>query len=294
MTEQLINRIFLTTGLACLCVSLFMDIFSTQLQIGLFVVGALIIGVPHGALDYDIAKSLQLVRGKRSAALFFSSYLIVAGINFYLWLVFPLGALIFFLLLSVWHFGTDWASHEWSIVKIITFGGAFLALPSVFHAQEIQSIFDAVLRQNTSALVLDYLRRISPILGLAILCFIAHDLIKRRFEPALLKTVFMSCALLLAPVLFLFLYFCIYHGPRHTLHVYTALHYRSLWQMVSNQIAVLFLTLLLLVGLYWYYEALMGLDEALFNAIIILTACLTTPHMLLIEYHRKMMAHLTD
>ncbi|PSQ98821.1 MAG: hypothetical protein BRD48_05845 [Bacteroidetes bacterium QS_9_68_14] len=74
---------------------------------GLALLGAavLLTGMPHGAVDHLVARQLFAWRGARGAALFYGGYLALAALYGLGWWIWPPGALAFFLLMAVYHFG---------------------------------------------------------------------------------------------------------------------------------------------------------------------------------------------
>ena len=64
------------------------------------VIGLMLIGIPHGALDHLLSK-------KKNSCLFFFllKYVVIAGLYFVFWQFFPLLALIVFVVYSCFHFG---------------------------------------------------------------------------------------------------------------------------------------------------------------------------------------------
>ena len=87
------------------------------LQITLFTIGMFLVGIPHGAVDHLLETGNLQSRIKPG---FVMNYLGLAFLNLVLWIFFPIGALLFFIAYSAWHFGqTD--LKEWQPKKINTF-----------------------------------------------------------------------------------------------------------------------------------------------------------------------------
>lgn len=106
----------------------------------LIVLGLLIIGIPHGAVDHLLKKdSKPLVQ-------FIAKYLLIIALNFTLWIYAPKLALILFLIYSAFHFGEselEKLNQAQSIKKAIKGGliGALILLIIVFgHWQESISV----------------------------------------------------------------------------------------------------------------------------------------------------------
>ncbi len=83
---------------------------STFALLGLFV-----LGIPHGSLDHVIEEQGAVASGGKTFSLwrFLVAYLSVMAIYALVWVGFPGLSLVFFLLLSAWHFGeTDLQDHR--------------------------------------------------------------------------------------------------------------------------------------------------------------------------------------
>ncbi len=75
----------------------------------LFLIGLLLVGIPHGAVDHLLGSGQLQSRPNVS---FVIRYLGAALLYFLVWLLFPLMAISFFLLYSMWHFGQN-DMNEW-------------------------------------------------------------------------------------------------------------------------------------------------------------------------------------
>jgi Brp/Blh family beta-carotene 15,15'-monooxygenase len=81
---------------------------------GLALLGAavLLTGMPHGAVDHLVARQLFAWRGVRGTVLFYVGYLALAALYGLGWWIWPPGALAFFLLMAVYHFGQADLAHR--------------------------------------------------------------------------------------------------------------------------------------------------------------------------------------
>ena len=115
--------------------------FFNWIQILMFTVGLLLVGIPHGAVDH----LLETGNFKsRIEPRFVFNYIGMAFLNLVLWLIFPIGALIFFIAYSAWHFGqTDMKEREHKKIyafKNITWGILILSIILLGHVAETNSI----------------------------------------------------------------------------------------------------------------------------------------------------------
>ena len=91
----------------------------------------LLLGLPHGALDVELARPrLCGGWGRGWFPVFAILYLAPSGGVLLAWHLVPVPALAFFLALSVLHFGEDRRLNIW---QMITKGGAPIFLPVLFH-----------------------------------------------------------------------------------------------------------------------------------------------------------------
>jgi len=113
------------------------------IQIILFTLGLLAIGIPHGAVDHLLENGHYL---EKSKAGFILHYLFLAGINLVCWIYFPEYALVFFLLYSAWHFGQtdmqEWHPEEKSPFKNIAWGCLLLGIILCGHTLETNHILE--------------------------------------------------------------------------------------------------------------------------------------------------------
>lgn len=111
------------------------------IQIIMLTVGLFLVGIPHGAVDHLLDTNNLKSPIKLG---FVINYLGLAFLNLILWILFPIGALLFFIAYSAWHFGqTD--LKEWQPKKINTFknsawGIMILSIILLGHVVETNNI----------------------------------------------------------------------------------------------------------------------------------------------------------
>ena len=285
------------TILSLLAVSVYQ--ISVSVQIILFAVFAIIAGLPHGGMDVDIARYFGWFETSARALCFFLIYLGIAGANFALWLIWPFAGLLFLLLLSIWHFGDDWVASIINGRKItrliirLIYGTAFITLPALNHEAMLQNIYAFLIPQSAANDLAALSHVVSfPVALLSGLIFVFFGC-RRQWWLMISSATFIVSAVILPPVLFLLLYFCFFHGPKHTYELYIKLQYDNVAAFTKRQIVVLFATLLLLLCAYavLYSGAANPITNIatapVFSALIIFIACLTTPHMMLTFYFDK-------
>ncbi len=155
----------LLPGLLCLILQVLGWVAPFYLQVGLFLVGMLLLGVPHGAADLLVANNISIMEGRKFRhASFLISYLgRILLFALILW-AFPWIGLSIFLIISAFHFGeTDFAQHEmsdlWGRLFVISYGLCVLAILLLTHLSEVtpllsflaeQGLVEAVVRQISS------------------------------------------------------------------------------------------------------------------------------------------------
>ncbi|AWN50213.1 hypothetical protein DK419_23825 [Methylobacterium terrae] len=239
------------------------------------------LGVPHGALDGEVAKPFLRPRfGRAWFPVFAAPYLALTAAVLTAWRLAPEATLAGFLGLSVLHFGHEDAGPGQPVEALVR-GGLPIALPALVRPDETARIFAVV--TDTAMPVLPVWWTASALiwLGLAVawLC-------RRRPAPGLLgELAALSLAFLVLPPLSAFgLYFVCLHAPRH-MRALAADPARApavdgMARAVVLSLPVFGLTLL--IGLLlWPTYPQAGAAGRLLALTLQLLAALTLPHLLL-------------
>lgn len=249
---------------------------------GLLIIGGLILllGVPHGALDPVFARHAHGIRSVGKWLAFGTCYTAVAGLVILCWRIAPTPFFLVFLLMSAIHFSADLGQQVPLLAKGL-YGGTIIVLPALFHAAQIEPLFDALVgSQSAHWITLTTHWLAWPWLGGVSAMAVA---LRRRTPQTALELATLGCLALSAPPLYAFTaYFCLMHGARHILRTFA-----YAIDMPTRQIIALAVMPMALV-----VAALLVLatrtDGRAINAIIVQTvfvglAALTVPHMALIE-----------
>jgi beta-carotene 15,15'-dioxygenase len=124
-----------------------------SVQIAFFSVFILFTGIPHGAIDHLVEKETAERQQKSFNLLgFLSKYLFTMLLYAGAWFVFPSLSLLFFLLISAWHFGeTDIENAPptvlWNAARF-SLGCLILLWILLFHAVEVTPILERISRNN--------------------------------------------------------------------------------------------------------------------------------------------------
>lgn len=260
-----------------------------------FLASAVILGVPHGACDPWVPGWVQ----KKPCRIpflfwFFVVYLAFSFLYLLVWKSFPLGATIFFLGLTAWHWGTADASllfrpgYRW-----LSFGlgrGLWVMLsPFAFHPTEAWRVVQ-LMAPAADAPPPDSFFQWSLLLPL-ILTVLARPAWNEWGETLLL-------ILLLAltpPLVGVGTYFVAFHAWRHLLRLAelrdrppplsdASLWLRSLGRLILFAVPLTMATLLLLPLLPRFLGLNPSNQEEWVGSYLILLAVLTLPHALLVGW----------
>ena len=261
------------------------SILTYYFQYYLLLVTVTIIGIPHGFFDYSVAE--RLVRNHINWVYYFTmGYISLSLLYSLIWIYYPLAALIFFLVISIFHFGIEELNHieymDMSFYQIFIIGSMPIALPILFHSQDVFFIFNQIIGLNINYADINiymYYLYLS-------LLFVALYLngIKRSWVYLILISNF----IILPPLLSFILYFCFHHSVRHYIH---SIYYDNLVpkKYETNQylkiiiMTSIFFTTIVLMFLQSYGEY--SFDIIIVKYIFILLACLTLPHLILNIYY---------
>ena len=113
------------------------------IQIAMFAFGMFLVGIPHGAVDHLLETGNLKGRIKPS---FVINYLGLAFLNLILWVLFPIGALLFFIGYSAWHFGQtdlrEWQPKTTTALKNTAWGILILCIILLGHVVETNTILE--------------------------------------------------------------------------------------------------------------------------------------------------------
>ena len=113
------------------------------IQIVMFTIGMFMVGIPHGAIDHLLETGNIKSRIKPS---FVINYLGLAFLNLILWIFFPIGALLFFIGYSAWHFGQtdlrEWKPKTTNALKNTAWGILILSIILLGHVVETNTILE--------------------------------------------------------------------------------------------------------------------------------------------------------
>lgn len=196
-----------------------------------FAVTILVAGIPHGALDHLVARQNSILQNRSfSSAGFYTTYLSRMAAYGVCWYFFPSLSLLFFILLSAFHFGeTDIsiaATQQQKPIRFLqTTYGLFIVLLLIFtHANEVFPIL-SVMNQNHSFAIASVFQPAHSFLILSVISLLmlfclfwfhkTHQLSITWYRNFALQTVSIIVIIVFLP---LPLAFAFYFGCWHSLH----------------------------------------------------------------------------
>jgi Brp/Blh family beta-carotene 15,15'-monooxygenase len=275
--EHTFGRVFLFATAALIAAAAFGLRFNDSATLVVLVLGVVLLGLPHGALDPLVAGKAFGSSASYSSVVFYTVYLFLVCCYAWLWIQLPTLGLAGFLLIAAFHFGSDWAPRGVALTRL-GYGLTVVTLPAVLHSANEARIFALLGTQHAQAFVAVSCW-LAPVAVLAggvggLLQFKQH----RRDLVEFLAIV--AGALLLEPLVFFTCYFSLLHSPRHLLETAQDLGLTNFRSIAKSSLPILAATLALAA---LFYLQLRGapISGRIVRTVFIGLAALTVPHMLL-------------
>ncbi|TRX16064.1 Brp/Blh family beta-carotene 15,15'-dioxygenase [Flavobacterium franklandianum] len=273
--------------------------FSTRLQIISGFVLILSFGILHGANDLQLIDKIDIVKHKNSTFRILIYYVIVVLMGILLFYLFPLLALVIFIVVSAYHFGEQqWQKLPnslpiWSrILYQFLYGFTILFLLFVFHTNQVQNIIFNITNFKIPNQYFWELLKVTGIAFISLSCYLYWKILKIRkklllefFHLVVFSIIFKSSSLIWGFAI----YFVVWHSVPSIID-----QIKFLNGSVSKKH---FLSYCKAAAVYWFVSIL-GIaliyfflkEEQLFNAVFFsFLAAITFPHALVITrmLHRK-------
>jgi Brp/Blh family beta-carotene 15,15'-monooxygenase len=283
-----------------------------------FVIGILLLGLPHGALDPFIPSRIGLAWAKKplGIGLFVLAYAAVAGLYFALWLVSPLLAFVGFLVATILHWGQGdvrfleifmgrtRVSRWGTLVSVLLRGSLPIVLPVLAFPQTAESLYENAVKGLGLALTPLDLTAPAVVGGLAtymLVLLVAYlvNAVQTAATPEALGVDLLELAML--AVLFLTvpaymsvgIYFIAWHSLRHLarLIVLHPDHAQMLkagqWKapvlrMTIELIPITLCAIAMLLGLYFWKAQYTTSLETFVALYLVMISALTKPHLVLV------------
>jgi len=260
----------------------------------------MLLGIPHGATDHLIFERLsQPFLGAKKRGQFYSRYLMLVFVYALVWWAVPIAALIFFLLISAYHFGQS----NWTL-GAVTFpnrtaaalaywsSGCFtLFFPLVWQYEEAASISSKMVGETMPVLSLTWRSGICCMLLIVNVLLLIYwnvtgCITRHRFWEEIIHLMLLSLLFAFVPLLLGFvIYFVFWHALSSIIEQIQFFQSRSKkynWrQYVQQAIPLSGIAVGGLLVFVWLKNVL-ALPSG-FSLLFIFIAIITLPHMLLIE-----------
>lgn len=257
----------------------------------------IVLGIPHGALDGELARARLRPRFPRSWFLVFAApYLALSALVLAGWSLAPLIVLPLFLAASVWHFGTEEVATEkrggFDPLVVIGAGGLPVALAVLAHPAATAAIFGTV-AQVPMAAPPAWLAAFAWAWMVPAGCWLAR-MVQARDRTALARAGILAAAGVALPPLTSFaIYFVCVHAPAHVRSLIAEGRpaSRITGAVAAARLAVPVTLLTLLIGAaLWRFVPGRIMPAPFTSHLLCLTlrglAALTLPHMLFEQWLR--------
>ena len=245
---------------------------------GLFLIGFITVGIPHGAVDHLIETGHW---NSKKMPRFIFSYLLQAAAMGFLWYLFPELALIIFLLYSAWHFGQA-DGKQWGFRPALSLIWGSFVLFYILGTHLLESNTITSIIGNLSIPIACPIWAVTP--------WLIWSLFRKK-----VAFTFTLIWLLLSsqlPLLFAFgLYFIGQHSITSWQHISThlKLKHQKIWLQALPFHAGAWLILLLFLYFYPSNDRFTSTDKGQWGIFFIFIACISLPHVISMQsvYSKK-------
>ena len=258
------------------------------------------IGVSHGSLDNMKGKKLFEIFKINNFLIFYLSYVSLAILIIFLWIILPSISLTLFLIVASYHFGkedTSFLINNESFYDPLLFflkGSLIVFAPMYFHFDETINIFKFLLIENEAFYnFLDFVETSKILLFGIIFSTLSNILLfVKNFE---LKkfTIFLDYFSIIiinyyfSPLIAFTFYFCFLHSIRHSITLIFELNREDLSVgikiFLKKALPLTILTAIFCLICLYFLNNTYSFDSSILKIIFIGLASLTFPHILL-EY----------
>lgn len=239
----------------------------------------LLMGIPHGTLDVEIAAHRFGQHDVRGKLIIVSTYCGGAAAMALLWMVAPSLALGLFLVLSIIHFGGDWRTDGDEFLGM-TVGWALISLPALSHPEAVAAIFETLTGDQNGATIAAILACTSIPAISGSLIFAAKAIKRADHVNGINVLSCLFAALLLPPLVGFAIFFCGLHSPRHLVEAIRQSGPMPYSEKLLRGTAVMALSLGA-GALLFATQRLISLDAGIVRTAFVLLSILTVPHFFL-------------
>jgi lycopene beta-cyclase len=247
------------------------------IQIAMFTFGMLLVGIPHGAVDHLLETGNFKGHIKPG---FLINYFGLAFLNLILWVLFPIGALLFFIGYSAWHFGQtdlrEWQPKTSNALKNTAWGILILSIILLGHVVETNTILE-----NMKALKIPIQNNLGKQISILLaLVGITWAMIEKRWM------MFISSLMLLVSIeLPLITSFGLYFIGQHSMNGWSHLKQGMKVNNTALYLKALPFTIgaLILFAVFIYLlknNYLSDFNENIFTIFFVFISCISFPHVM--------------
>lgn len=246
----------------------------------------LIAGIPHGAIDHKIS----LLTSKENLATFFAKYLGIMSIYALAWYFLPNASLIFFLLLSSFHFGQESLEDIGVISKkplnMIVWGMLIIISPIAINLSEATPLINAVASFSIPALSIEMQILVGVLFALPGIVFAA---IHRNYKMQSLAALLLGLYIVLPFIQAFTIFFIIFHSMNAFKHQFRWLKDKFKSYTIGNFIKDLLpFSIISMVGIMLFLLLFKPSDTIQLAAyFFMLTSILTLPHSIVFDHFYK-------
>lgn len=273
-------------------------VLPSNLQLIYFIGMIALTGIPHGALDHIVASANDVKSGRRfHFGKFLVKYLVAVILYAVCWIYFPSISLLFFLLISAWHFGeTDIPNFNkewlWNINRLL-WGSFVLLLILLTHQEETETILyritsNAEWVKISWVFLCKYQYLVLSSIGLPVLLLCSLNALQNKEQFSV--TCFINLILILAISVFLPLLpaFALYFGGWHAIRSFEMIFHFLKTQQAHRQMNIVgmwkkTLPMTILAGLFFiiaaYTWSTMGITSDPLPVVFIFLSVITLPHL---------------
>ena len=244
-------------------------------------IAVIMLGVPHGALDGEAARSVLRPRfGRAWFGVFSLPYLALVALVLLCWRLVPVPTLAAFLAASVWHFGSEDAPG--APLEAAVRGGLPIALSVLAHPAATMAVF-ATVAATPLPQPPEWLWDASLLWLALTIAWAGRVALRRQWRPLAVPALLAGMFIVLPPLTAFAIYFVCVHAPAHTAALIR--NQTRAPRVVDGRSALLLslpltaLTLLIGTALWPFYAG--ALPQRLLCLTLQGLAALTLPHMLL-------------
>jgi beta-carotene 15,15'-dioxygenase len=239
----------------------------------------LLIGIPHGTLDVEIALERFKRHGLSARLGAISVYILAALAMWAVWSVMPSLALISFLILSIVHFAFDWDGNGERFFAT-TVGWALISVPALAHPHAVASIFEMLTIDTNGSTIAALLACTAIPAFFGSVMFAAKAFECSDYANGINVLTCLAAAIVLPPLVGFAVFFCGLHSPRHLGEAIRNAGAASRLEKIVRASAVMALALAA-AALLFISQKSISIDADVIRVAFVLLSILTVPHFIL-------------